>query len=192
MLRAIAIYDCSNVNKPKLLASAQQDKSNTLFTSSQLENFETNSLGTFLKKIAETNPSSIIISDTYISQDEFQYVTKLPADSFFIVICSRKFLYAIEVMNLFFNINYQIKKSDDMNSLLNDVIINPLGYLGHDKKIDHVLAEVEKTKGILLEAVDKAIENSKKNELLSQKADELKNASINFHRQSKKVNPCCF
>lgn len=195
MLRAIATYaspSMESTTKPKILKSAQQDKQTLLFASNQLSNFEENTLPKILNKLRMLNEDSRTYSEEFYSKDEYQYVTKMPWDNFFMVICSQKKLTPSEVGYLFINIRHAQVRSELVKLTLNDIILNPIGYTGKDRQLGQILADTEQLKYTIMEALDKALQNKDKLDELVLKTEELKINSIQFNRQTKKLNRCCF
>jgi synaptobrevin homolog YKT6 len=76
------------------------------------------------------------------------------------------------------------------NEPLKEVLANPEAYL-IDRKIAKINIELEQTKEVLMQAMEKVIDRGDKLEQLVEKTEALQQTSFQFHEATKELNRCC-
>lgn len=186
-LRAVAIYNSPNdtkPTKPTVLRRAQQEKSISLYSRSQLGDFETYTIPKL--------PNIFELDRIYKNciDNEWHYVKKIPGDSFFMVLCSKGEITPHELHYLFINLRHAHVRPDFVN--INNMVSNPLEFTGKDRHIVKIQEDIDSLQQTMTRNIDAALSNRDKIENLVSKTEQLQADSLKFNRQSKKLNRCCF
>lgn len=123
------------------------------------------------------------------THSEFQYIMKT-TDDLVVAICSRQKLQPNELQYLFRNIMHAHLRSKNTNITLQNIIDNPLMFIGRDAQIASLKQNVDETKQIMLENLDKMFNNMEKTEALVEKTENLVDLSETFRKKSAKLNTC--
>lgn len=126
---------------------------------------------------------------------EFHYIKKTTDETkkdVLIVIVSRKLLERSEVYYLIHNIAH-VHFHPNLHITLQDILTNPLGYIGRDALVTSVQQKLDAAKEEALKALDAIIERGLKIEESKYKTEQLVRESRSFHIEAKKVNSgCCW
>ncbi|OGT53257.1 MAG: hypothetical protein A3E84_01380 [Gammaproteobacteria bacterium RIFCSPHIGHO2_12_FULL_42_13] len=176
MLYAIGIY-----TNGKRVAQAQKDKG--LFSGNQLGSFEKHTLTSL--------PSEMVENRAYYfpMKDEHHYVINYLQDNILIAIVSKTELEIKELTYLRTNIR-TIYLRPNLNATLDDVIVNPLGYINRDILITRLKEQAAEVKTIMLDNIEKVLQRGEQLEVLLDKTDRLRLDAITFKGNAKKLNRC--
>jgi hypothetical protein len=186
MLNAIGIYlDCRET-KPGVFqkVNAAPQHKGGLFSSNPLANLEKHSL-TQLPPILELNSLY-----SFHVNAEFHYILK--TGKFLLTIASRKELFPKELAFLFKNIEHVQLRPATVKVTLDDIVANPLGFIGKDILVGKVLQDVQELKVIALNDMDKMLDRGQKLEELYPRTIKLQDESLKFKEQAEKLNKCCW
>lgn len=184
MIIAIAIYTIKQQNKPQKIKYAQQEKG-ILFSTNQLETLEKSTLPKILSDAGGNNIYH------FNADGEHHYVKKLLIENMVIAIVSKKQLQPIELNYLFINIDHVRLRQERVKVSLDDIVMNPFGYIGKDLLVASISQNIAETKQELFNMRDQIIERGEKIEALEKKTIELCEASKQFQVNAKKLNKCC-
>jgi len=185
MLNAIGIYsDCRDQKSGAFqrINSSPHYKGG-LFASNPLANLEKNSL-TQLPQVLESNTLY-----SYHVNDEYHYILQ-SSGKFLMTIASRKEVFPQELSFLFKNIEHVQIRPASVKATLDDIVANPMGYIGKDILIKKVLQDVEELKVLALQDMDKMLDRGKKLEDLYPRVVKLNQESLKFKQGAEKLNTC--
>ena len=186
-ITAIAIYDLNNLENglPKKLQQAPKSNSITLFQSDYLKNFEEITLKSL------TLPKSGGIFWLNIN-NEYHYMQELP-DHRLAVIISRKDLHPNEdqaVNYLLINIKHAFIRPNAVNTTIDQIQASPLLYINKDLHTGTILKNIEETKAVAMNNIDKILERGEKLTDLQKKTVDLKEDAFEFRRRAEDLNKC--
>ena len=145
------------------------------------------------KKFKETILPSfpLDISSDQISyfeiEREYFYARKMQ-DSNVVIVSSKNKLEIKELAHLFVNISHV--QQGRLRQSLNDIVINPIGFIGRDLYTNKILEDVQELKNIMMEVINKVLERGEKIEILGAKTTELVQLSDTFKKKSSELNRC--
>jgi len=75
---------------------------------------------------------------------------------------------------------------------LDDMIANPFGFTGRDLLIGRVQDEMKAVIATMQDNLDKVIKRAEDLEELQKKTEHLSISAVNFEKEAKKLNSCCW
>lgn len=180
----IAIYDRSDSGEFKRINVAQQSKG--MFVKNDMETLE--------KKTLPNLSSPATAGFHYAVKEgehsrEYHYVEFRKGIA--IAICSRTKLEAKEIPNLFNNIHHAHVRPIIVKTTLEQILNNPIGYIGRDLQMGRITDETAKVKAVMLDNIEKALARGESLEILEEKSIRLQENALKFNRKAEKLNSCC-
>ena len=123
--------------------------------------------------------------------NEFYHLYKQPGDPFLMAICSERKLTSHELAYLFINIKHAHLRPTALHFDLDDIVRNPIGFIGKDMHIEGTKQQLKKVRDIMLDNIEKAIKRHEKLESLTEKTIQLEAESIRFNKSAKRLNNRC-
>ena len=180
-MRAIAIFHVSPEGEVKKVDSAQKTSS-MFFEADDLKSLET----------AMTHLPDDMKNRTIACLKlggEYQYVEK--RENFFLAISSRKKITKEELPSLFININHTRLRKDILKISLQNILENPIGFIGRDLLTESIINTTAEVKDICIKNIESIIARGEKLEELEAKSIMLETDSLRFSTSAKKLNRCC-
>src|SRR5690349_21119375 len=149
-----------------------------------------------LQKLAQQSPQQSILnlaSQLKLSASQSEQLHKLSKQAshqLVLVMNSRSELEDTEAHYLFINMLHAYIRPVIANVTLQKIIDNPMGYTGKDCNLARIKQDLEETKKIMIENIDKIIERGEKLERLNDTTIRLQQASQAFEEEAKKLNSC--
>lgn len=195
MLHAIGVYVIDSSNGEVIIKKTQHaQKDKGLFSWNQLENID--------KRLYKSDFYFTMQSNRIYEfevDNEFNYFCKLSSCEKIVAIASRRRLdpepsdIIFETRSLFRNIEQIIIRPKSVKVTLDDIILNPLGYIGKDILIEEAKDGLAKVKEIMMSNIDKVILRGEKIETLLEKTEHLNLNAVKFKEAAKKTNShCCW
>lgn len=182
MLIAIAIYKLDKEHTFQKVKLAQREKG--LFNYDPL-NFAENNI------IAKLD-SSMILNKIYSFQlnNEYYYVKPHADHSILTLMLSKKKLERAELNHLFNNIKIVYEKPA-IQTTLDDIVTNPLGYIGKDILITEIQGQLDEVKAIAIDSINTLLARGETLDEIEQKTQQFVADSAIFVDRTKKLNSCC-
>lgn len=190
MLRAIGIYEIDTSNTPcqfiKTNHTAPKAQLLTLFNFHPLASLEQNTF-------PQLTPSDLEATGTLHFQDqqEHHYLRRVAGKPYLMAICSRKRLEPKETAYLMINIQHAFEQPDSSRVKLEDIIINPLGYIATDHLIASTRQDIEALKQISLNNINSLLERGERIDDLRESTLKLTDMSTTFKRRAEEQNSWC-
>lgn len=190
MLRAIAIYERKE-DGAFVQVQAVQKPGTLFFPNNDLRNFEQ----TMLPKLAHN--AELLSGEKMFSDkcnEEFYYADWIPERNRLLVVISERELFDVEPRYLLININHVDQRADKVDTTLQDILRNPLGYTGRDIFTQALMRNVEDLKVVVLNTKNVLLERGEKIENLNEQAERLFASSVEFRERSQELKDsytCC-
>lgn len=170
-----------------------------LFSSNVLENLEKRSL----PRLPEPGAMEAETPYYFVSEGEHHYIM-LSKSNYVLAIVSRQSLVADTskeqceqdlkaLFRLFHNIEHAYIRPLSVNTTLDKIVANPLGYIGKDLLISKVSDQIQEVKMIAMDNMEKLLERGEKIEALFPKTVQLEESSLEFKKRAEDLNRrCCW
>lgn len=203
MLHALGIYIQKDTGLEKI-QSAQQEKNNpssSMFFKTeekpvnQLENIEeilheedeeTNA------KFYATMQFNAVYRSKAAKEFDFLHKVKLKSADIIFVISSKYELSPEEKAFLFKNMEHILIRPDTVQASLDDIIANPQGFIGKDLLIGRIQDKNKEIIAGMYKNIELVIKRGESLENLKEKAIHLNESAINFEKEARKLNSCCW
>jgi hypothetical protein len=181
-LYALAIYEREGLNDFKKLACAQ--KATGFFATDDFKSIEDHTLRPYLS----TAHQEKVVHQAYIN-NEYHYIQI--KEKRIIAISSRTKLSIQEYCALFSNIN-AVYEGQKPGTSLNDIILNPLGYIRADNsRLQEVAELVNQAQKQLVVCIEKTQARGAQLTELESQSLVLEDTSKQFQKGATKLNSCC-
>lgn len=192
-LRAIATYDYADGHPPLLV---ERKSAATGYSTRILTDFENKYLSEFMAGTEHAELPSDKRFMYEVSSGNYYYFKRIATagDDRLLVMQSKSKIDEKELAYLLININHIDEGRNAVRETLDDVLKNPLNFIGRDILVNSVRGGLEQTKAVLLDDVGKLLRRGEKLEVLVAKTAELERQSQVFLENSKQLREqqqCC-